>query len=53
MSDGHYCSYCGGKCQFNNSKECPGKSVLNHCDVLKAKYKGGQDDTDLREAVQR
>ena len=39
MSEPRYCSYCGGKCQFNNVNDCPGKSVLKHCDALKAKYK--------------
>jgi len=38
MAEPTHCSFAGGKCEFNNTKDCPSKSVLRHCQVLRDQY---------------
>lgn len=43
---GTYCSFCDGKCEFNNTDDCPNQPVLRHCHVLRQKYRKEKEGAD-------
>lgn len=36
---GGFCPLAVGNCVYNNTRECPTKSVLNHCGALREHYR--------------
>lgn len=48
VDSGDYCHFAGGRCSANNTADCPTKSVLKHCNVLREHYQGHTLDDELK-----